>query len=40
MPRDDVLDSEDDEMNVADLELEEFKCFHFMSKPLKNHLSF
>ena len=34
--RDDALDSEGDEMEVVDQELEEFKQFYFMVKPLKN----
>ena len=38
MPRDDALDTEDNEMNVTDHELEEVKCFHFMNKMLKNCL--
>ena len=37
MPRDDALDTEDDEMDVTDHELEEFKRFCFMRKPLENH---
>ena len=32
MPRDDALDTEDNEMNVTDHELEEVKCFCFMNK--------
>ena len=37
LPRADVLDIEDDEMDVIDHELEEFKRFCFMNKPLENH---
>ena len=30
VPRDDALDTEDNEMDVADHELEEFKCFSWL----------
>ena len=36
MPRDDALDSESDEINVADQEVEEFQQFCLMVKPLNN----
>ena len=35
VPRDDVPDTEDNEIDVTDHELEEFKCFCFMNKPLE-----
>ena len=37
IPRNDVLDSESDEMDVVDQKLKEFQQFCFMVKPLKNH---
>ena len=37
IPRADVFDIEDDEMDVTDHELEEFERFCFINKPLENH---
>ena len=37
MLRDDVLDSEDNEMDVTDDELEKFIPFCYMNKPIENH---
>ena len=37
VPRDDVLDTEDNETDVTDRELERFKCFCFMNKLQENY---
>ena len=36
MPRDDPVDTSDEEMDEIDRKLEDFKRFCFMAKPLEN----